>query len=144
MRLTGDAATAEDVVQETFLRAWRTLHRLDPGRSALPWLLVVARNVTHDLARRSSARPRECELIEDAVPLADGAEDTMMDAWALQQALTRLSAEHRSVLAAVFLHGHSVTEAAEELGIPVGTVKSRTYYGLRALRVLLEEEGFRP
>lgn len=126
------------------MRAWRNPNQLDPDRSALPWLMVVARNVTHDLARRDSARPRECELIEDAVPVPAGTEDTLMDAWTVQRALERLSAEHREVLAEVFLRGTSVAEAARALGIPAGTVKSRTYYGLRALRVLLEEEGFCP
>jgi RNA polymerase sigma-70 factor (ECF subfamily) len=132
------------VVQETFLRAWRNLNQLDPDRSALPWLMVVARNVTHDLARRDSARPRECELVEDAVPVAADSGDTLMDSLVVQQALERLSSEHREVLGAVFLRRNSVAEAAQALGIPTGTVKSRTYYGLRALRVLLEEEGFRP
>lgn len=150
-RLTGDAGIAEDVVQETFLRAWRHLHRLDPERSPLPWLMVVARNVALSHGRRRASRPAETDLPEHAERAGlngarwDGKSgDAILDDVVVAEAVARLGVGHRVVLVGMFLEGSSVAELADRLGIPPGTVKSRTYYGLRALRNVLEEMGFPP
>ena len=146
-RLTGDRGIAEDVVQETFLRAWGHLHRLDPERSPLPWLLVVARNVSYGLGRRRAARPAESPLGDSGAFERVGNDadrvDPLLDEVIVAEALGRLGREHREVLTATYLRGERVADVAVRLGIPPGTVKSRAYYGLRALRLLLEEMGYR-
>ena len=142
-RFLGDAARAEDVVQEVLLRAWRNPEKVDPARgSPRGWLFTVARNVLTDSWRAEQSRPREVNddraLTEHAV---DADVDRLVETWTVEQALGRLSPDHRAVLRAVHVKGCSVAEAARRLGIPEGTVKSRTFHGLRALRRVLVEMG---
>jgi RNA polymerase sigma-70 factor (ECF subfamily) len=142
-RRVGDRGRAEDIVQEVLLRAWRHADHLEgEGRSLRPWLFTVADHVATDQDRRRRARPREV-----AVPsLAEGAAPDLSDrtivALDVAAALRSLSSEHRSVLVETYYRGRSVAEAAKVLGIPDGTVKSRAYYALRALRLHLEERGW--
>lgn len=142
----GDRQRAEDVVQETLLRAWRHREALDPARgSQRVWLATVARNIVVDGERARRARPPEVR--EDALhvlPAEDGDLDRAMLSWEVMDVLAVLSPHHREVLLEVYYRGHSVAEAAARLGIPKGTVKSRTYYALRQLRLLLEERGITP
>jgi RNA polymerase sigma-70 factor (ECF subfamily) len=135
---TGDRQRAEDIVQETLLRAW--LHpEAIAERPARPWLFAVARNLAVDAHRARSARPREVgEAALELVPVADGA-DRALESWAVADALRALRPEHRQVLVETYYLGRSVAEAAASLGIPGGTVKSRTFYALRALKLALEE-----
>ncbi|WP_062464702.1 sigma-70 family RNA polymerase sigma factor [Demequina soli] len=139
--LTGDAAAADDVVQETLLRAWRTPRILeqDPA-STRSWLITVARHLVIDDAR--SARRRH-EAPRENVPdrPADGAEDALFDALLVAEAMATLSADHRAVIVRAYFGGLSTAELSGALGIPEGTVKSRLHYGLRALRLALEERG---
>jgi RNA polymerase sigma-70 factor (ECF subfamily) len=143
LRLTaGDRQQAEDVVQETMLRAWRQSGRLDLTEpSLMPWLATVARRIVIDDKRRKSARPAETGdgMLENA-PAADTT-DELLRKVLVGEALQSLSAAHREVLNETILRDHTVNEAAESLGIPVGTVKSRVYYALKALRVVLAERG---
>ena len=143
LRLTaGDRQHAEDVVQETMVRAWRQASRLDLTEpSLMPWLATVARRIVIDDKRRKSARPAETgdEMLEHA-PAADTTEDLLRKVM-VAEALQSLSAAHREVLTETILRDRTVNEAAEVLGIPVGTVKSRVYYALKALRVVLAERG---
>jgi len=122
---TGDPQRAEDIVQEVLVRAWRhaTTLRQDP-RPVRPWLFTIARNLLTDAHRAEQARPT----------LA--AEDT-----AVHRVQGRDDIEHREVLVQAHWMGRSVGEIAEVLGIPAGTVQSRTYYAVRALRLALEEMG---
>jgi len=146
LRLTdGDRQRAEDVVQETLLRAWRHPEALDPARGGLrPWLCTVARNIVVDGARARRARPTEVgDEALASVPAEDQFETALL-AWEVTDALGALSIDHRSVLVETFYRGRSVAEAAQVLGIPEGTVKSRTYYALRSLRLALEERGIQP
>ncbi len=143
VRWTGDAQRAEDVVQEVFLRAWKNLSTLDlQTRPVRPWLLAVARNVLTDTHRAAQARP---VLVDDERTLAAVAAPDEMDraveSWQVAAALQRLTPEHREVLVQAHWMGRSVSETAAVLGIPAGTVKSRTYYAVRALRLALEEMG---
>lgn len=142
MRLTGgNASKVEDVVQETMLRAWRHLDALDETRgSQRAWLFTVARRIVIDEWR---SRPERREYPTDVVPelIAEDPIDQAVQRWMVTAALNRLSEEHRSALHACYFHGHSVREAAREFGVPEGTVKSRLYYGLRAMRAALEESG---
>jgi RNA polymerase sigma-70 factor (ECF subfamily) len=143
LRLTGhDHSRAEDVVQETFLRAWRHRAILDsPPAAVRSWLFTVARNIVIDEWRTSRARS---EVTVADVPEGDGTDDQtdqLLLSWVVADALTRLSPEHRAVLLECYYRGRPVSEAAARLGVPEGTVKSRTHYALRALRLALEEMG---
>jgi RNA polymerase sigma factor (sigma-70 family) len=143
LRLTaGDRQQAEDVVQETMVRAWRQAGRLDLGEpSLMPWLATVARRIVIDQRRRRQARPAETgDGMLENVPVADSTDDLLRKV-VVAEALQALSPAHREVLSETVLRDRTVNEAAEVLGIPVGTVKSRVYYALRALRLVLAERG---
>jgi RNA polymerase sigma-70 factor (ECF subfamily) len=141
----GDRQRAEDLVQETLLRAWQHPEALDPARGSVrAWLFTTARNLAIDNWRRRSARVGE--VITDAppeLPLADET-DRAVESWVVSEALARLSPQHREVLVECYYQGRSVNEAASRLGVPPGTVKSRTYYALRSLKLVLEELGVTP
>lgn len=143
LRLTaGDRQQAEDIVQETMLRAWRHGDRLDPSvTSLMPWLATVARRIVIDEQRKKEARPPETgeEKLEKA-SVKDLTDDVLRSV-IVTEAMRALSPSHRQVLNETILSDRTVNEAAEVLGIPVGTVKSRVYYALRALRLVLAEQG---
>lgn len=141
LRLTNDPARAEDVVQETLLRAWRRPKVLDQSDGpAGAWLYTVARNIVIDEHR--SARSRR-EISTDSPPDHGGADhtDATLDSWLVAEALTRLSPEHRDAIVECYYHGRPANDYAQSRGIPAGTVKSRLHYGLRALRLVLQEMG---
>jgi len=143
LRLSGgDRQRAEDVVQETLLRAWRHPEALERTPDAVrPWLFTVARNIAVDAYRARRARPTEVGPAGLDVVAVDDDIDRALEAWQVTDALASLSVDHRQVLIETYYRGRSVAEAAIALGIPPGTVKSRTYYALRALRLVLEERG---
>lgn len=140
---SGDRQRAEDIVQETLLRAW--LHpQAIVSRPARPWLFAVAKNLAVDAHRARQARPHEVgEAALQLTAVPDGA-DRALESWAVADALRSLRSEHRMVLLETYYRGRSVAEAAAVLGIPAGTVKSRTFYALRALKLALEERGLAP
>jgi RNA polymerase sigma-70 factor, ECF subfamily len=144
MRLTGDRGFAEDVVQETLLRAWRNPETLRGDRPVRPWLWTVARHLVVDQWRARQARPPEVpgELLEgdSSAAVGDGVDEVLLS-WEVASALDQLTPDHRAVLVETYYRGKSVAEAAKVLGVPPGTVKSRTYYALRALRLVLQERG---
>jgi RNA polymerase sigma-70 factor (ECF subfamily) len=139
--LTRDRARAEDVVQETWLRAWRNQSVLDrTGGPARGWLFTVARHIVIDQWRSASRRN---EVMADHVP-ERGMEDTaqqIVDRQLVRAALNTLSIEHRQTLFETYFRGASVAEAASTLGVPPGTVKSRTHYALLALRRAIDGMG---
>ena len=143
VRLTnGDRARAQDIVQETLLRAWRNPRILDQQEgSARAWLFTVARHLVIDEWRTRRAR-LEVVTAEppESTPVGDHT-DELLQSWVVADALSRISEEHRQVLVECFYRGRSVADVARRLDIPEGTVKSRTHYGLRALKLALEEMG---
>lgn len=143
MRMTGgDRQWAEDIVQETMIRAWRSADRLDTeATSLMPWLATVARRIVIDNRRHRNARPPEVgDGPLEHQPMPDEMEGLLRKV-VVEEALKSLSAAHRQVLNETVLRDRTVNQAAEALGIPVGTVKSRVYYAMRALKVALEERG---
>lgn len=144
MRLcNGDRHAAEDIVQETLLRAWAKPLVLDT-RSPSKWLFTVAHNIATDRHRKLHARPPESGPDGlDSVPVSDDT-DRFLQALTIAEALAAISTDHRNVLIELHYRGRSVAEAAAALGIPPGTVKSRTYYALQALRLALQERGLAP
>ena len=145
LRLTnGDRQRAEDVVQETILRAWRNAHKLNATgeRSLRPWLVTVARRIAIDGYRVDGAYTREVydhDLDSGSVGADDP--DRIVESIAMNEAMITLTRSHREILVETYFKGRTVSEAAQELRIPLGTAKSRVYYALRALREALEERG---
>jgi RNA polymerase sigma-70 factor (ECF subfamily) len=141
-RLTGDQAAAEDVVQETLLRAWKHAGDLVEGKGSVRgWLLTVTRNIVTDRARARAVRPAEVGEVEDHPPVERDHSDSVVNSMVVLDALDQVTPEHREVLVELYYRGRTVTEAAQELGLPPGTVKSRSYYALRALRSVLGGAG---
>lgn len=141
MHLTHDSALAEDIVQEVLLRAWRhpTLVNQTEG-SARAWLFTVAHNLVRDNARSSRFPQRDSDRRDARVRLPDQV-DATLDAWLVAEALRTLSTDHRAVILRAYYRGSSVADISAELGVPEGTVKSRLHYGVRALRLSLQEMG---
>lgn len=137
----GDIQAAEDVVQETMLRAWQHAGELSREHAG-SWLHKVARNVAiSTYHRHRRARPREVPLDEATAQAADDGIDGMVDTLLIASALNSLSDIHRRVVVELFYNRRSVAEIAAILAIPEGTVRSRCFYGLRALRGALEKQG---
>src|SRR6188768_987952 len=145
LRLTGgDRQRAEDIVQETLLRAWRNAHRLGAqGQQSLrPWLVTVARRIAIDDHRSTTARPPETYDRElESFPSTADDTDRVLQLMTVTDALKTLSQSHREILVETYFRGRTVPEAAEVLGLPLGTAKSRVYYALRALRTALQQRG---
>jgi RNA polymerase sigma-70 factor (ECF subfamily) len=139
--LTSDRAGAQDVVQETMLRAWRNTAVLERSSGSVRgWLFTVARHIVIDQWRSASRRP---EVLSDRVPeqTVPDAVRKILDRQLVRAALQTLSVEHRQALFECYFRGASIAEAADTLGVPPGTVKSRTHYALRALRHAVDGLG---
>ena len=141
----GERGVAEEVVQEVFTRAWRHAGSYDAGRGSVrTWLYQIARHAIIDARRRASVRP--------SLPLHESSDgdvaggptiEQAMLGWQVVSALERLSPEHRQMIRLAHFQGLTMREIAERCELPVGTVKSRTWYALRSLRLVLEEMGIR-
>ena len=144
VRLTGDRARAEDVVQETLVRAWQHPEVTNDGdRPARAWLFTVARNMIID-ERRSPRFRREfgrSELPDAPDHTGTDEVNTALDRLLLGDALAQLSADHHAVIRRAYYLGWSTAQIADDLGIAEGTVKSRLHYAVRALRLMLQEMG---
>jgi RNA polymerase sigma-70 factor (ECF subfamily) len=144
LRSLGDRGLAEEAVQETFVRAWQAADRFDEALGSLrTWLFAIVRNVVIDMTRARAVRPALSSVgrPEDTIVLDDDIEQVLVT-WQMEEALQKLSDEHRDALVEVHYKARPYHEVARELGVPVGTVKSRVYYALKAMRLALEELGW--
>ncbi len=143
----GDREQAEEVVQDVFAQLWRHADEYDRGRASVrTWLYAIARNRIVDAHRRAAARPKRAEQehsLDNAAEI-DAALDHAMLRWQITAALARLSPAHREVIRLAHYGGLTMREIAERTGIPLGTVKSRTSYALRSLRLILDEMEVTP
>ncbi len=140
LRVVRDAAIAEDLVQETFLRVWNRAQAFDAERGSIgPWLLAVARNRAIDYLRSTGGRERnavEFEETEHPALYTDMEHDILLSEKArrVKAAMERLPANHRQVIELAYFEGLSQTEMAERIGQPLGTVKTWVRTGLKSLR----------
>jgi RNA polymerase sigma-70 factor (ECF subfamily) len=137
----GDRGLAEEVVQDVFARAWRHAGEYDPQRASVrTWLFSIARNRVVDARRRAAVRPGVTVEAEPESPAElDRTLEQAVLRWQIAAALARLSPEHREVIRLAHYGGMTLREIAERKGIPLGTVKSRTSYALRSLRLIMDE-----
>ena len=143
LRLLGDNGLAEELVQESFVRLWRQAPRYDPARGTVAtFVFALARRIAVDLWRRPSSRPLRIDPVPAAFSpaCADPAAD-VVDGVVVRRALESLSAAHREVIELSYGGGLTQVEIARRVGVPLGTVKTRTYYALRALKIELESQG---
>jgi len=146
--LLGNPQLAEDAAQQTFLKAWRSARTVEPGRDLAPWLATIARRTAIDVYRQES---RQTSSDIDDVPASHPALvqepvaiERTYDTWQVRQALDELPADERQVVQLQHLEGLTHTAIAERLGVPVGTVKSRSYRAHKKLAGKLGHlrEGF--
>jgi RNA polymerase sigma-70 factor, ECF subfamily len=142
LNLLGDAGLADELVQECFVRLWRTAGRFDLSRGTVAaYMFVMGRSIAADLRKRPSSRP--LMLVDEAqIPAQPDGADQVLETLIMRDALDSLSAAHREVLILVHAEGLTQSQIAERLGLPLGTVKTRMYHGLRALRAALGERGY--
>lgn len=132
---------AEDCVQETFLKAWRSRAAFDPARSTLrTWLFAIERNVLIDALRVRTRTPRLVGAEELDAVAATGESDPL-ERLRIAEAIGQLSDAHQAVIVEVFIRGHSYAELAADTGVPAATLRTRAYHALRALRRYLSEDG---
>ena len=141
MRRTHDQQLSEDIVQEVLLRAWKdpSLGQRDQAAAARGWLFTASRNLIID--RWRSAASRHEERMDPPEESAGDSTSVVLDRWLIAEALASLPVEQRSVINAAKYEGRSIADISARLRIPAGTVKSRLHYGLRTLRLALEEKG---
>jgi RNA polymerase sigma-70 factor (ECF subfamily) len=136
-----DSQTRDDIVQETFVRAWKNIDRIDIERgNPRSFLFSIAHNAVVDQWRARSRRP-EVLTDEDAITTTADGVDAALERILLAESMRRLSTEHREVIKALYFDDMTLAGAADRLGVPVGTIKSRSYHAVRALRVVFDEMG---
>jgi RNA polymerase sigma-70 factor (ECF subfamily) len=143
LRLSDDATLSEDIVSEVFLDVWRQADRFKAKAEVFTWLLAIARNKSLSVIRRRCDGQLDCE----AMDLADPADDPETSfhkrdrSGIIQRCLSQLSTPHREVIDLVYYHEKSVAQAAEIVGVPAGTIKTRMFHARRQMGALLEAAG---
>lgn len=137
VRALGDRGLAEEAVQLTFLSAWRAADSFDASRDPAPWLYAIARRVAIDLYRRER-RHRSVDHEEPEIAVLPPSIETTWEAWEVRIALERLAPDELEIVRATHYRGLTHTEAAEEMGLPVGTIKSRSHRAHKHLATLLQ------
>jgi RNA polymerase sigma-70 factor, ECF subfamily len=141
LRRLGDRGRAEDAVQETFASIWRSARTYRPERGpGAPWLYAVARNAIVDRGRARPEPPADAPDEASGEPGPPDRAEQSWIAWQVHRALEELPEREREVIALAYWSGLSQSEIAEFLGIPLGTVKTRTRAALQRLSELLEGE----
>jgi RNA polymerase sigma-70 factor (ECF subfamily) len=136
-KLLGDPSLAEELVQETFVRIWRKADQYDPSVGTVAtFLFAIARHIAIDLWRRPSSRPFQPEAEDEPAP-GDAVERALVGL-AVRDALEALTPDHRQVLELSYRRDLNQRAIADQLGVPLGTVKTRTFHALRALKRALE------
>jgi len=139
LRALHDAGMAEELVQETLLRLWRAAGRFDEGRGTVrAFLFTIARNTAIDLHRR---KPKHERVELGDPPVHGDAFDKLVTQLTVRDAVDALADDFREVLELTYDEALSQAQIAERLGVPVGTVKSRTFYAMRALKSELGTRG---
>jgi RNA polymerase sigma-70 factor, ECF subfamily len=129
LKILGDRSMAEELVQEVFLKVWRSSSTFDPSRGSFStWLYRVTRSVALDLYRKRARRVRP---VSDGDPYLGSARD---QSWRVSRALEVLDAPHREVIDLAYFGGLSQREISERTGVPLGTVKTRTASAYKSLR----------
>src|SRR4051812_33900680 len=140
-RILRDPYLAEDATQRALLEAWRNLPSLrDPDRFEA-WLYRLLVNACHAEARRERRHRANLRLLEFDEPVAHDASARIATQQQLDQAFRRLGVEHRTVVVLVHYLGLTAGEAADAMGTPIGTVKSRLHYALKQLRAAVEADA---
>jgi RNA polymerase sigma-70 factor (ECF subfamily) len=137
VRALGDRGLAEEAVQLTFLSAWRAADSFDATRDPAPWLYAITRRVAIDLYRRER-RHRSVDRDEPEIAVLPPSIETTWEAWEVRIALERLAPDELEVVRATHYRGLTHSEAAEEMGLPIGTIKSRSHRAHRHLAELLQ------
>lgn len=140
VRWLRDAHLAEELVQEVIVRVWKGAGTFDPVKGqASSWIFGVARNCATDLLRAKAKRPVPTETVEPEAIAWE--EDAAWRGWQIAQALSSLPPEQQQVVELAFVNQCTHAEIAESLDVPLGTVKTRMYAGLKKLRDRLMEVG---
>jgi RNA polymerase sigma-70 factor (ECF subfamily) len=138
----GNDGLADEMVQETFVRLWRTAANYDAEKASVQtYLYVIARSVAADIRKRPSSRPLLPVEDVDLPPQPDTV-DQILDSIIVREALESLGSGHAQVIQLAQDEGLTQSQIAERLGLPLGTVKTRMFHGMRAMRAALAERGF--
>lgn len=138
--MTGDAAVAEEHVQEALLRAWRAIGTFERGRPFKPWVMRILVNEVLSGRRRRQLRMAP---LDESLPVREPSDETALveDREVLREALAQLSPEHREVVVLRYFADLTLADVARAAGVPEGTAKSRLHRALRRMRELLETPG---
>ena len=140
LRSLGDRVLAEEAVQLTFINAWRAASRFDTHKDPGPWLYAIARRAAVDVYRRER-RHRDHRSEETDMAVLPASFESLWEIWEVRTALDGLPSEERAVIEATFYRQMTHRETADELGIPLGTVKSRSNRAFKRLAGLLDHLG---
>jgi RNA polymerase sigma-70 factor (ECF subfamily) len=144
VRLTGNASLAEDMLSEVFLYVWRRAEAFEAKSKVSTWLLAIARYKAISALRRDRDEPLDdarAAAVEDPADNAETVVHAQQRSALIRRCLTQLSPAHRQVIDLVYYHEKSVEEVAQVVGIPVSTVKTRTFYARARMAELLAEAG---
>jgi len=145
VRLTDNAASAEDLTSDVFLEIWKDAERFQGRSRVSTWMLGIARHKAISVLRRRRAEPLDDATAESIADNSASAEAMLQEqetVTVLRQCLTQLSAAHREIVDLVYYHGKSIAEVAEIVGVPEATVKTRMFYARKRLAALLAAHRF--